>query len=98
MREVKNLKAIINFVSKDKEADIIGYLNLPPCRHNDKQYPLIIKNGELYTDFKGVQFNIDHYLSLDDAMKVDIVLNWSDWSYQPSHVVVELNNEEMLFI
>lgn len=98
MQEVKNLKAIINFVSKDKKTDIIGYLNLPPCRHNDKQYPLFIKDNELYTNFKGVQFNLNNYLSLDDAIQVDTVLNWSDWSFQPSHVVVELNNEELVFL
>lgn len=98
MQEAKNLKAIINFVNKDKGADIIGYLNLPPCRPNDKQYPLFIKNGELYARYKGVQFNINDYLSLDDAIQVDTVLNWSDWSYQPSHVVVELNNEQIIFL
>ncbi|MFF0676857.1 hypothetical protein ACFYSI_13120 [Staphylococcus xylosus] len=98
MQEAKNLKVIINFINKDKGADVIGYLNLPPCRPKDKQYPLFIKNGELYANYKSVQLNISDYLYLDDAIEVDTVLNWNDWSYQSSHVVVELNNEEIMFL
>lgn len=91
-------KVMINFINKNKEAELIGYLNIPPCRNNDRQYPLYIKDGELYANYKDVQINISNHLNLDDAIKVDTVLNWNDWSYQPSHVVVELNNKEIIFL
>lgn len=91
-------KVMINFINKNKEAEAIGYLNIPPCRNNDRQYPLFIKDGELYANYKDVQINISNHLNLDDAIKVDTVLNWNDWSYQPSHVVVELNNKEIIFL
>lgn len=91
-------KVMINFINKNKEAETIGYLNIPPCRNNDRQYPLFIKDGELYANYKDVQINISNHLNLDDAIKVDTVLNWNDWSYQPSHVVVELNNKEIIFL
>lgn len=91
-------KVMINFINKNKEAELIGYLNIPPCRNNDRQYPLFIKDGELYANYKDVQINISNHLNLDDAIKVDTVLNWNDWSYQPSHVVVELNNKEIIFL
>lgn len=91
-------KVMINFINKNKEAETIGHLNIPPCRNNDRQYPLFIKDGELYVNYKDVQINISNLLNLDDAIKVDTVLNWNDWSYQPSHVVVELNNKEIIFL
>lgn len=83
-------KAMINFVTKDKTADVVGYLNLPPCKNNDKQYPIFIKDGELYAYYKGGQINIHDNLTLDDKIRADSVLIWNDWSYQPSHVVISL--------
>lgn len=83
--------SLLNFVTKDTTAEVIGYLNLPPCNNNSKQYPIYVNEaGEYICIFNGEEKKLLNHLSIDDRFKITQVLEFNDWDYQTNSAVVEL--------
>lgn len=82
--------ALINFVTRDAEADVIGYLNFPPCKQNDKQYEIFNDNGTLKVRYKGLVKILESHLTVYDKWKLTEVALLNNWKTEPSHAVIEL--------
>jgi len=89
--------ALINFVSRDPEAEVIGYFNFPPCKHNDEQYEIFNDNGELKVKYDGLEIQLDKHLSVYDKWKVTEVGLLNNWKIEPSHAVVQVIKWDKIF-
>lgn len=82
--------AIINFITKDASADVVGYLNFPPCDKAAKQHEVFNDMGELKVRYKNQVKNLDKHITVYDKWQIAQVAMLNDWDTEPSHAVIEL--------
>lgn len=82
--------ALINFVSRNPEAEVMGYLNFPPCKQNDKQHEIFNDNGELKVRYNGTVKLLESHLTVYDKWKLTEVALLNNWQTEPSHAVIEV--------
>ena len=90
MEPKTNHVALINFISKDPNAKVMGYINFPPCKHNDTQYEIFNDDGELTIRYNDENIKLEPHLTVYDKWKVTEVALLNNWKMEPSHAVVEI--------
>lgn len=88
-------KAIINFISKDIEADVIGYLNFAPARNTDKQHEIFCdryNQHKCMVRYEGKIKPLEPHLTVESNYKVAEVLWLTDWRVNPSYVAIDIIN------
>lgn len=88
-------KAIINFISKDIEADIIGYLNFAPARHTDKQYEVYCdryNDHKCMVRYEGKNRALEPHLTVQSNYKVAELLWLTDWRVFPSYGAIDIKD------
>lgn len=83
--------AILNFNFSNEADGVVGYLNIPPCNKNSKQYPIIKKDNQLVCIYREEEEKqIEAHLSVEDRFKVNQLLDINNWEVQGNSAVVEL--------
>lgn len=82
--------AILNFNFSQEADGVMGYLNIPPCNKNSKQYPIIKKNNQLVCIYREEEKQIEAHLSIEDRFKINQILDINNWEVHSNSAVVEL--------
>ncbi|MEX2935941.1 hypothetical protein [Staphylococcus saprophyticus] len=82
--------AILSFKAETNIESVVGYLNIPPCNKDSKQFPIIQKDNRLVCIYNEEEKNIEAHLSIEDRFKVNQILDINNWEVQSNSVVVEL--------